>query len=181
MSIELIHAAPDFSDPLGLLSACHGRIEAQCATLLRLLAHLQTSGSDEQARQAAVKILKYFNTAGKYHHEDEEIDLFPVLIQIAAAENNEDPAIWISELRSEHLTMETAWQTLAIFLERIAANQPVFPDDLAVAHFVNLYRTHMHFEDKLLFPYARKRLSAAQLSVLGLNMATRRNVHSKQL
>ena len=162
MSIELIQTAPDFSDPLGLLSACHGRIEAQCATLLRLLAHLQTSGTDEQARQAAVKILKYFNTAGKHHHEDEEIDLFPVLIQIAAAENNEDPAIWISELCSEHLIMETAWQSLAAFLEKIAENQPVSPDDLPVTHFVNLYRTHMAKEDQLLFPYARKKLGAAQ-------------------
>jgi len=181
MSIEIIHAAPDFSDPLGLLAACHGRIEAQCATLLRLAEHLRQHGVDDQARQAAVKILKYFNSAGKHHHEDEERDLFPVLAQIATAEDCTSFLKLISELRNEHLKMELAWQALADMLNKISTNQHVNSDELPVVHFVELYRSHIAKEDQDLFSYARQKLSAAQLATLGRNMAERRNVQIKRM
>lgn len=181
MSIELIHAAPDFSNPLDLLSACHGRIEAQCATLLRLPEHLRQHGIDDQARQAAVKILKYFNSAGKHHHEDEEKDLFPLLDQIATTEDCANPLKLIAELRNEHQTMELAWQELADVLDKIVTNQRVNPDELPVAHFVGLYRSHMAKEDQALFIYARQKLSVQQLSTLGHNMAERRNVQIKPM
>ena len=181
MSIELIHAAPDFSDPLGLLAACHGRIEAQCSTLLRLPEHLQQHGVDDQARQAAVKILKYFNSAGKHHHEDEEKDLFPVLAQIATTENSAGLLKLISELQQEHKSMELAWQALSEVLEKIAANQEIIPDNLPVTHFAELYRSHMAKEDQVLFSYARQHLNPAQLCTLGQNMAARRNVQIKQI
>lgn len=51
--IQLPETAPGFDDPLGLLAACHGRIQAQCELLLRLQAHLGQFGSDIQASQAA--------------------------------------------------------------------------------------------------------------------------------
>ena len=34
-------AAPDFSDPLGLLAACHERMLANCALLQRMLDNLK--------------------------------------------------------------------------------------------------------------------------------------------
>ena len=37
-------AAPSFDDPLGMLSACHRRIERQLATLARLQRHLPEHG-----------------------------------------------------------------------------------------------------------------------------------------
>lgn len=181
MSIEFMHAAPDFSDPLGLLAACHGRIEAQCATLLRLPDHLRQHGTDEQARQAAVKILKYFNSAGKHHHEDEENDLFPLLIEIATSENYGHLLTLIVELQNEHLKMELAWQELTFFLEKIAVNQHINPDHLPVTHFAELYRSHIARENQHIFSYARQKLSMEQLSTLGLNMMTRRNVQIRQV
>lgn len=56
------------------------RIEAQCETLKKLAFHLRDHGNDEQARQAAAYVLRYFDTAGMHHHRDEEEDLFPALI-----------------------------------------------------------------------------------------------------
>jgi hypothetical protein len=42
--------AAGFEVPLEMLSACHGRIERQCQTLLRLAPHLATHGPDQAAR-----------------------------------------------------------------------------------------------------------------------------------
>ena len=42
------HSAPavGFEVPLEMLAACHGRVQHQCETLLRLITHLQTHGAD---------------------------------------------------------------------------------------------------------------------------------------
>ena len=69
---------------LALLSACHGRISRQCATLERLSRHLPAHGSDAAAQTAAASVLRYFDTAAVHHHEDEEEDLFPALIESMA-------------------------------------------------------------------------------------------------
>ena len=63
-----------------MLAACHGRVESQCDTLRRLLPHVAAHGADVQAREAAVAVMRYFDTAARHHHADEEVDLFPALI-----------------------------------------------------------------------------------------------------
>ena len=80
------HTAPDggFEVPLEMLSACHHRVERQCATLRRLVAHLATRGADADAAAAAAAVLRYFDSAAKDHHADEEQDLFPALIESMA-------------------------------------------------------------------------------------------------
>ena len=70
-------AAPTFDDPLEMLHACHGRILGQCDTLKKLTAYLPVHGCDQQARQAAQNILRFFDSAGHFHHQDEEENLFP--------------------------------------------------------------------------------------------------------
>jgi len=176
MNIELMTVAPDFSDPLGLLSACHGRIESQCATLLRLPGHMSIHGVDIQAKQAATKALTYFNTAGKHHHEDEEVDLFPLLEEYAELEGNPGLLALLHELKIEHSQMEKAWQDLEWFLSKLAGDHEVSPEALPINQFVALYRSHIAKEDRELFPFACLKLTAEQLSVLGNNMAERRNV-----
>src|SRR3546814_6382590 len=77
-----------------MLAACHHRIERQCTTLKRLVPHLREHGSDEQAQSAAVAIMRYFDTSAIQHHADEEVDLFPALIESMAGSD----AVCIREL-----------------------------------------------------------------------------------
>jgi len=176
MPIELISAAPGFDDPLGLISACHGRITAQCATLMRLPEHLKIHGSDEQAMGAANRILNYFNTAGKHHHQDEEIDLFPLLATLAAEDGNTLIVNTIQELQAEHTAIESLWLPLAFTLAQISDRQYVILETLSVEKFVNLQRSHIIKEDDFIFSYARQKLTPAQIFSLGFDMATRRNI-----
>jgi pyridoxamine 5'-phosphate oxidase len=70
MTNVLPDTAPGFDQPIAVLKHCHDRIRKQLATLEKLLAHLPVHGADEQARQAAAAVLKYFDKAAPLHHED---------------------------------------------------------------------------------------------------------------
>jgi hemerythrin-like domain-containing protein len=165
----------DFNDPIGLLTACHSRIERQCATLLRLPDHLAHYGPDTQARKAAENALKYFNTSGKHHHADEEEDLFPLLAEAASLQQNRTVLDLIDELLTEHGEMESAWSLLAPLLEAVAEGGQVDPYQLPVESFAASYRSHMAKENDTLFPYARHTLLPEQIVILGQHMAQRRN------
>lgn len=164
-------AAPGFDDPLEMLQACHGRIRAQCATLHKLQRHLPQQGGDAQAQQAAQAILRYFDTAGQYHHQDEEQDLFPALLGTA---NTEAQAL-VAHLLQEHQGMEAAWQRLRPLLLQVAAGQVAALDE-AAAQFIAVYDRHIELENGQLLPLAARLLNTAQLQHIGRRMAARRGV-----
>lgn len=165
-------AAPTFDDPLEMLRACHGRIEAQCVTLSRLGEHLSKQGCDEQALQAARAILRYFDTAGQHHHQDEERDLFPRLI----ATHDQKVTALITSLLQEHRRMEAAWNNLRPLLFAIAEDHKASLDMHIAQHFIDVYATHIETENGKLLPLAQTLLTAEQLQAIGLSMAARRGV-----
>lgn len=165
-------AAPGFDDPLEMLRACHGRITAQCDTLQRLVGHLQAQGNDTQAAQAARAILRYFDTAGRHHHDDEEQDLFPALL----ASGDSEVARHVARLLGEHQEMDAAWHTLRPLLAAIAEDRAGTLDAGTVAHFIDCYARHIVFENGTLLPLAQTLLDEATLQHIGRNMAARRGV-----
>ncbi len=172
--MSLLREAPGFDDPVGLLAACHGRIEDQCAMLVRLPAHLQVNGPDEAARRAGERALRYFETAGRHHHADEDEDLFPLLLRRAEVAGESALARLIGELGDQHLELERLWLGLRPLLERIRDGDAVDPDDLPVETFARVYRRHLSREDEQVLPYARRVLSGDERRVLGECMARRR-------
>src|SRR3970282_1520807 len=98
--------APGFDEPLAMLRACHERIQRQCATLAKLAAHLRRDGLTDDARQAAADIHRYFASAGRQHHADEEQDLFPVLRPGPVLAARRDARA------RDHTEMESLWQRL---------------------------------------------------------------------
>lgn len=164
--------APSFEDPLEMLEACHGRILAQFATLKKLLQHLPVHGCDIQAQQAAKAILRYFDTAGQYHHQDEEQDLFPVLL---STQNAEAHAL-VGRLLDDHKVMEAAWAHLRPLLLAVAEGQGASLETAAVENLVAAYEPHIVMENTQLFPLSAQLLSGTQLEALGRNMAARRGV-----
>lgn len=160
--------------PLDMLCACHTRVEKQCQTLLRLQPHLLAHGSDSSAREAASAVLRYFDIAAKHHHEDEEKDLFPALLEAMAGSD----AVCIRELtqvlQAEHRQLETRWATLREKLTAIAEGDPVLltPDD--VTDFAQAYRSHILKEDTELLPMAERLLGNDDLKRIGQAMRARR-------
>lgn len=164
--------APTFATPLEMLRACHGRIMDQCGTLHKLLQHLATHGCDVQAQQAARAILRYFDTAGQYHHQDEELDLFPLLL---ASQNSETREL-IGKLLRDHKEMEAAWQRLRQPLFDITQGHTTTLDASVVGNFSSVYERHIDLENAQLLPLSARLLSAGQIDDLGNKMAARRGV-----
>lgn len=164
--------APDFDHPLEMLRACHERIEDRCDLLHRLLAHLATSGCDDQARQAAASVLRYFDSAGEHHHQDEERNLFPVLL----ARDPDAAAALVQTLCEEHVAMRAAWQALRTALTQLADGVAVTLPAEDVARFTSLYRDHMQREEAQLLSLAERILDAESLAAIGGAMAERRGV-----
>lgn len=167
--------APDFSDPLGLLMACHQRMLKNCETLEALVSHIEKNGVDDEARKAARNVHHYFSSAGILHHLDEERDLFPLLIResIKMAEI-------IHVLKQDHKQMMEAWNILAPLLARpntIESNQD-FVD--AVNRFCMLYRDHIIREERDFLNIARHILSSVQIKKLGKQMQDRRGQAAAQ-
>jgi len=172
------HSTPTagFEVPLEMLSACHHRIEQQCSTLRRLGPHLATRGGDEEARVAAASVIRYFETAAKDHHADEEDDLFPALIESMAGSD----AVCLRELTrgltAEHRELEALWRPLRCALERVVANQSASLAPSDVDAFVGLYERHIEREERELLPMAARLLSEVELDDVGRAMRERRGI-----
>lgn len=165
--------APDFSDPLGLLAACHGRMRSFCDLLERLPDWLERNGLDDDASAGVQRVLRYFEQAAPLHHQDEEQDLLPLL---RAQPGN---AGLVDRLLAEHEQLEQTWQRLAPLLQRLPETR--FEPALAetIADFCTAYRRHIALEDTEILPLAHATLSTEQLAVMGTHMARRRGVQPR--
>lgn len=170
--------SPSFDQPLEMLAACHERIEEKLAALERLGPHLEKKGCDAEARAAAQAVLRYFDTSGVHHHQDEDHDLFPLLRQRAAAQGRTGIAAAIEELEREHETMDGQWRRLRQRLLAITEGEPRL-DVEEVTRFAWLYRRHMERENAAVLPYAHEALGPAERAALGERMAARRNIKGR--
>jgi hemerythrin-like domain-containing protein len=168
--------AAGFEAPLEMLSACHGRVERQCQTLLRLVPHLAANGPDQAAREVAQSVMRYFDTSARHHHADEEEDLFPALLQAVSRAELVPLRELIDALRAQHRELEQAWVQLRRKLEGIwlGTMGELAADE--VGRLVELYRSHIAREEEELLPLAARLLGDAQLDVVGGAMRLRRGI-----
>lgn len=162
-------AAPDFSDPLGLIHACHQRIRQHCELLEKAAHHLQQHGADMEVSKAMQQVYRYFNSAARHHHQDEEQDIFPLLVRTSLK-----LADVVNQLKQEHQHNDALWTQLAPLLTRPAAiDDPAAFRELA-GRFCDSYRDHLRHEEEDLLPMAPHILSSEQLKKIGNAMQKRR-------
>lgn len=178
MNDSLLDAAPGFDQPIAVLKHCHGRIRKQLATLERLLAHLPGHGADEQARQAAGAVLKYFEKAAHLHHDDEEQDLIPMLRSVAQGEDAATLQALAPTILQDHKEMDAIWQDLHEQLTAIADGSASTLSGPNVQRFVQCYTAHMEREESTMAPMAMRLFSGEQMARLGAAMAQRRGIET---
>lgn len=171
--------AVGFEAPFDMLNACHERVERMLVLIVRLQARLQEQGLDDQVRQAARDVMRYFDIAAPLHHEDEERHVFPPLMCGA------DAAVKALVLRliQDHRQMEIAWQGARAVLHALAEHDDAQPFEeltvwqkVALNDFARLYRQHLDDEDKVAYPAAQGLLSPAALADMSQDMMARRGV-----
>jgi len=162
--------------PLEMLAACHQRVERQCATLHRLVAHLARHGADTDSRSAAAGVIRYFDTAARDHHADEEIDLFPALIEALAGSDAICVRALVTGLTDEHRALERRWATLRAGLARVCDGDASALQAPDIDEFVDAYARHIAREDDELLPMAARLLGDAELDRIGRAMRARRGL-----
>ena len=174
--------AVGFDTPFDMLKACHERVLRTLALQARLIDHLSTHGCDASARSAAQDVLRYFDLAAPLHHEDEELHVFPALAALSA---QSDAALIaaVQQLSAEHAEMEARWSQARQVLQAIASGavdgregpSPLASDQRAVLEaFAAGYAPHIALEERLVYPAAMARMSAAAVAAMGQDMRRRR-------
>jgi hemerythrin-like domain-containing protein len=181
MPVQIGSKTSDFSDPTGLMSDCHRRIE-MFLNALRAGAAFNGRRLTEDERRALDAALRYFREAAPKHNADEEESLFPRLRSVPDPEVHsaladltrlEEEHRWAAPLHAEVDRLGQRW----LLEGRLAADEArTFQS--ALGKLGSMYRTHIGFEDRILFPLAARVLSPAQSAEIAQEMANRRNLSS---
>jgi hemerythrin-like domain-containing protein len=164
-----------FEQPFEILHACHERVHRMLTLLQRLRDHMSRNGTDEQARDAARDIMRYFDVAAPAHHLDEELHVFPALAALG------DPVIAdvVARLREDHVQMEVRWARARVILQAVAAGEHVTldgPRGSALDAFAGLYAGHIEAEESIAYPRAAGELGAHEIEAMGREMMARRGL-----
>jgi hemerythrin-like domain-containing protein len=161
-----------FDEPFAMLAACHERVARSLDLLRRLVAHVETTGVDADARSAAHDVWRYFELAAPAHHADEEHHVLPRL--------RESSDLWLAavarRIQADHDAMGATWQRLGPLLRAVHEGDAAAIGELRqlADAFVALYERHLPLEDDVAFPRVRERMGDAELGAMGDEMARRR-------
>ena len=104
-------------------------------------------------------ILQYLIMLHHFHHDDEEKDFFPALIEKAPQAKES-----VDELERQHVTLHENWAKLSEQLEELIAEKRTDVDERLITLFVASYDRHLALEEPL-FELGKQYLSAEQLTL----------------
>jgi hemerythrin-like domain-containing protein len=169
-----------FSEPIGLLTDCHRRIERFLAVLAKIASELNGAGMNADQRLAFSGALNYFRDSAPKHTADEELSLFP---RLRAAGGPEVDALLadVDRLEADHVRADRLHREVDELGEAWLRNGTL-PRDAAsrlreiTAKLTAIYSAHIDLEDNRVFPAAARLLGTADQNAIGQEMAARRSI-----
>jgi hemerythrin-like domain-containing protein len=162
------------AEPIEFIFAEHYRQRA----VLNLIEQLAGDGLGVEARRRlAGVVLNFVRHDLALHVIDEERDLFP-LLQRRARPGDRIIAV-LAQFAAEHAADEALAQELTAGLAALAGrgpSEPGFEFKVAARLFAQSQRRHLAWENAVILPLARERLTAADLRDLAQRMAARRGL-----
>jgi hemerythrin-like domain-containing protein len=177
MPVQIGAKTHAFSDPMGLLSDCHRRIEMFLGSLQRVAKAIDRPLTQDD-RTALESALRYFKDAAPKHTADEEESLFPRLRQVKETEIG-NALSTLNALEKDHARAEALHAEVHALGVRCVDEGHLAPVDAgrfrqAVSELTSIYREHIRIEDELMFPAAKQALSESQKAEIANEMAARR-------
>ena len=159
------------------LDAEHRQLQRELIDLDRLVNAFAADRLGATGRQRLGKTVAWFNQTARQHHRDEELHVFPALLQ------SSDPHIVqvTRRLQQDHGWIEQNWLEIEPMLSAVVNNNHwVEPAQLAEATqlFYQLYVDHLVLEESLAYPEARQRIDPAELAASDQAMAERREARA---
>lgn len=168
-------AESNFSDPIGLLTDCHRRIEQFLHVLVLVASEARGADLSHEQRTALDTALRYFREAAPKHTADEEETLFPRL-RAAGQALSELDGLHDDHGRADRAHAEVdrlgcEWLDRGSLTPSEASRFSTLLTELSA-----LYRAHIDIEEKALFPLASKVIPDDERIAMGKEMAGRRGV-----
>ena len=172
----------DFTNPLGMLSDCHRRIERFLAALAFVAEQSASTGPGEGQRKTLDAALRYFREAAPKHTLDEEESLFP---RLRVSDGAREAAALLDSLHADHEMAEALHREVETLAGLLLAEGRLPEDEsrrlVAVLNDLRaVYQKHIRAEDEELFPLAGRVLSGPELEAVGREMAERRGVNFRR-
>jgi hemerythrin-like domain-containing protein len=172
-----------FTDPIGMLSDCHRRIERFLSVLKKIASERNGAPLTEEEQAAMTASLKYFREAAPKHTADEEESLFP---RMRASGGEGVQAIFeqIDALERDHKTAEKAHAEVDALGEAWLSSGILSPAEAwrmaaLLTQLAAMYKRHIALEDSEVFPAAARSLSPSDRQAIGSEMAARRGLDAK--
>ena len=177
MPVQIGATVHSFSEPTGLLSDCHRRIEMFLGSLAHVSAIVDEPLTPE-SRSALEASLRYFREAAPKHTADEEESLFPRLRRMRHSEL-ESAIQTLEPLEHEHRRADALHADVDRLGRTCLERGPLSLEEAqrfrqAIAELLSIYKEHIRIEDQVVFPAARKTLSLSDKAAIAAEMAARR-------
>jgi hemerythrin-like domain-containing protein len=154
-------------DPLDFIAEDHMREREVCALIDRLVALVPISPADRD------RVLVFLQEQLPHHLEDEEIDLFPMMLERCEPEEEIDKVI--DRLTSDHGHAQADAPAIVALIQTEAAE--LNGDARArLADFARHSRRHLVLENAIILPIARARLTPDDLRIMKRHMQERRGI-----
>src|SRR6478752_10666201 len=179
MPVQIGVKSHNFTDPTGLLSDCHRRVEmflGMLGAVADVIDHPVTADTSRLLDSA----LRYFVQAAPKHTADEEESLFPRLRQIRDSEIVAAFSI-MEKLEEEHRWAAPLHDRVEHLGTRYLASGSLSDAEAtqfrtSVANLASMSKQHLSVEDELIFPLAVRMLSETEKTEIANEMASRRKV-----
>jgi hemerythrin-like domain-containing protein len=162
-----------FRDPLAFLYAEHYRNRVICNTLDAASLPLERSLSIRELEA----IVDFYTIDRPFHIADEEDSLFPLLRKRCRPSDNL-PEI-LAQLEAEHRSDQDLVETVLDGFVMLMQHRTVANPDMLVSRsraMADFQRRHLAWENGVVMPLAKRRLTKADLVDLARAMAERRGV-----
>lgn len=162
-----------FRDPLAFIREDHSRQLRLCDLLDALTEKLEV----EPVKPLASALLEYLGDDLPLHSEDEELDLLPALKRRCRPEDGLDGIL--KQLEREHELNDDLVSFMIHDLEALAGGRSLTNHlrlMMNVKEFSETQRQHITWEDRVLLPLVRQRLTPEDLAEIGRSVAKRRGV-----
>jgi hemerythrin-like domain-containing protein len=159
--------SPLARNPLDLIANAHAVQVEMCDAMERIADGLP----DEVDRRLCARVASCLQFDLPLHHHDEEEGLFPLLKRRARPEDGADQIL--ERLAAEHSSDNDFASEIAEALETLGqGGRPANPEMLGymLRGFFERYRRHVHWENHLVMPLARLRLTREDLDALQARM-----------
>ena len=163
----------DFLAPIDFILAEHYRQRQLCEGLAKLTEKMELA----PVAALAAQLQRFLDRDLRLHLEDEEQDLFPLLWQRAQPEDNISDILDL--LSDEHGLDQDLVDFLLADLAILASGAQLANPIrflVNVREFAETQRRHLAWENALLLPVARRRLTEVDLAGLARSMAARRGI-----